>query len=367
MFRRTLLSGVCLSVVFAALPLRADDDRDHEDDRAVYTMTNAAAGNSVMIYRRGFAGSLAPTGVVATGGKGTGAGLGSQGSLVLTQSSRWLLAVNAGSDDLSIFRVTDSGLKLASRTPSGGHMPISVTVSGRVVYVLNAGTPNNISGFTLGNDGSLTPIPNSTRTLSTPSAGPAQVQFSPDGDELVVTEKATNLIDVFPVGSDGVSGTRVSSPSVGMTPFGFAFGKRSRLFVSEAFGGAPSASAISSYNLTGSDTLQVISGSIPSHETAACWLVIDSSGRFGYATNTGSQTVSFFHIAKDGSITLDPRLGATPAGSPIDAEISGDGRFLSVLTSNAATIVTFRIRPDGSLVSVDTVTAPPTGVGLAAQ
>ena len=55
MFRRTLLGGVCLSVVFAALPLRADDDWDHEDDRAVYTMTNAAAGNSVMIYRRGFA------------------------------------------------------------------------------------------------------------------------------------------------------------------------------------------------------------------------------------------------------------------------------------------------------------------------
>lgn len=369
MFRRTLLGGVCLFATLAFLPLRADDDRDgdREDGRAVYTMTNAAAGNSVMMYRRLSDGSLAPIGLTATGGKGNGAGLGSQGALVLNQSNRWLLAVNAGSDDLSVLRVTDSGLKLVSRTPSGGRMPISVTVSGRVVYVLNAGTPNNINGFMLSNNGSLTPIPGSTRSLSSPSAGPAQVQFSPDGDELVVTEKATNLIDVYPVDSSGVTGARVTSPSFGMTPFGFAFGKRNRLFVSEAFGGTTNASAASSYNLTAADTLQVISGSIPTHETAACWLVIDLSGRFAYTTNTGSNTVSLFHIAHDGSLTADAQLGATPAGGPIDAEISSGGRYLSVLTANAATIVTFRIRADGSLVSINAVSAPASAVGLAAQ
>jgi 6-phosphogluconolactonase len=193
------------------------------------------------------------------------------------------------------------------------------------------------------------------------------VQFSPDGDELVVTEKATNLIDVFPVGSSGVAGARVTSPSFGLTPFGFAFGKRNRLFVSEAVGGMASASAASSYNLTAADTLQVISGSVPTHETAACWLVIDPSGRFAYTTNTGSKTVSLFHIAHDGTLTVDARLGATPAGGPIDAEISNSGRYLSVLTANAATIVTFRIRADGSLVSINTVSAPVSAAGLAGQ
>lgn len=371
MFRRTLLGGVCLFTALASLPLLADDDQhgdfDFEDGSAVYTMTNAASGNSVMVYHRASNGSLTPIGPVATGGKGTGGGLGSQGALTLNQSNRWLLAVNPASDDVTVFRVSDSGLTLASRTPSGGHMPISATISGRTVYVLNAGMPNNISGFTLGHDGSLTPIPNSMRSLSGPSVGPAQVQFGHDGDELAVTEKGTNLIDIFPVASNGVPGTRVTTPSAGMTPFGFAFGKQNRLFVSEAAGGATNASAASSYNLTASDTLQVISGSIKTNQTAACWLVIDPSGRYAYTTNTGSGTVSLYRIGKDGSLTLDGRLGATPAGGPIDAAFSGNGRFLSVLTANAASIVTFHIAPDGSLTSVNTVMAPASAAGLAAQ
>lgn len=364
MFRRNLLAGVCLFAAFASVPVRADDDRD--DGRFVYTMTNAAAANSVAVYGQSRDGSLIPVKLVSTGGNGTGAGLGSQGSLVLSNSHGWLLAVNAGSNDISVFRVSGHGLSLASRTLSGGLTPISVTISGRTVYVLNAGTPNSITGFTLGNDGSLTPIANSTQPLSTSSAGPAQVQFSADGDRLVVTEKATNLIDVFPV-MGGVAGTGIANPSNGLTPFGFAFGKHDRLFVSEAFGGAANASAISSYNVRSNDMLQVISGSVPNTQTAACWLVIDPSGRFAYTTNTGSMTVSVFRIGQDGSLTVSASLGSTPAGSPIDVSLSGNGRFLNVLTTSAATIVTFRVQSDGSLQTVGTVSAPLAAVGLAAQ
>lgn len=371
MFRRTLLGGVCLVTALASFPLFADDDRhgDFDDDGGsfVYTMTNATAGNSVMVYRRAADGSLTAVGPESTGGKGNGGGLGSQGALTLSQSNRWLLAVNAGSDDVSVFAVTNSGLTLASRTPSGGHMPLSVTISGRTVYVLNAGTPNNISGFTLGATGLLTPIPNSIVSLSGPAVGPAQILFGHDGDELAVTEKGTNLIDIFPIAANGVPGSRITSPSVGMTPFGFSFGAQDRLFVSEAFGGGANASAASSYNLTNAGTLQVISASVKTNQTAACWLVIDPSGRFAYTTNTGSSTVSLYRIGRNGSLTLDGRLGATPAGGAIDAAFSSDGRFLSVLTANAASIVTFRIASDGSLTSVNTVTAPPSAAGLAAR
>lgn len=369
MIRRILLAGIGLLFTLSSPVLRAEHDFDDDHEGSlVYAMSNDAAANRVMVYRRSASGVLNPVGSVATGGKGSGGGLGSQGSLVLNNSHQWLLAVNAGSDDVSVFRLTDSGLTLASRTPSGGHMPIGVTISGRTVYAVNGGMPDNIAGFKLSQDGSLTAIPGSTRSLSGPAVGPAQVQFSAEGDRLVVTEKGTNLIDVFAVMQDGTPGPRVSTPSHGMTPFGFAFGNRDRLFVSEAFGGGVNASAASSYNVHASGSLQVISGSVATLQTAACWLVIDPSGRYAYTTNTGSKTVSVYRIGGNGSLTLVQSIaGLTPAGGPIDAAFSGDGRYLHVLTAGAASLVTFRIQPDGGLVSVNTASAPPNAAGLAAQ
>src|SRR5713101_5107320 len=69
---------------------------------AVYTMTNAAAGNSILIFTRAANGALANAGSVPTGGKGQGSGLGSQGALTVSGDQRWLLAVNAGSNDVTV-------------------------------------------------------------------------------------------------------------------------------------------------------------------------------------------------------------------------------------------------------------------------
>ena len=138
-------------------------------------------------------GSLTARGTVATGGNGTGAGLGSQGALILDGNR--LFAVNAGSNSLSLLHVDRRGkVRLADVDPSGGARPISVTVHGRFVYVLNAGdvsTPANIRGF-LALWGKLVPLPGSTRPLSAAAPDPAQVEFSPNGHHLVVAEKATN-------------------------------------------------------------------------------------------------------------------------------------------------------------------------------
>src|SRR5947209_15705137 len=106
---------------------------------AVYTLMNLTSGNAVAVFARAADGTLSAAGSVATGGTGTGAGLGSQGALALSDDGRWLFAVNAGSNDVSVFDVGPVGLALASRTASGGTLPISLTVHGHVLYVLNAG------------------------------------------------------------------------------------------------------------------------------------------------------------------------------------------------------------------------------------
>ena len=77
---------------------------------AVYALTNQASGNAVAIFDRGADGSLSWSSNVATGGTGAGSGLGSQGALALSDDGRWLFAVNAGSNDVSAFQVTASGL-----------------------------------------------------------------------------------------------------------------------------------------------------------------------------------------------------------------------------------------------------------------
>ena len=340
------------------------DDHGDTGPRAVYTITNQVAGNAVAVFARAADGTLTPAGSFATGGTGTGAGLGSQGAVTLSDDGRLLFAVNAGSNDVSVFQVGPQELSLLSRTPSGGTLPISVTVSRNVVYVLNTGGAGNISGFTVGSTGGLTPIAGSTKSLSTAAAGPAEVSFSPDGRELVVTEKGTSLLDVYPVDKNGVAGERTSYTSAGGTPFGFAFGPRNLLFVSEA--AAPGSA--SSYAVNKEGNLQVISGAVLTHHGAPCWAVVTANGRFGF-TGNGSGSVSGFSIAPDGAIRLLGDGGAAVIGSGVnDIALSANSRYLYVLqTGGAQAIHAFRIQDDGSLTALGPVGGLPTGTrGLAA-
>jgi len=330
---------------------------------AVYALTNQASGNAVVIFDRGADGSLSWSSNVATGGTGAGSGLGSQGALALSDDGRWLFAVNAGSNDVSAFQVTASGLSLTSRVSSGGARPISLTVHGGVLYVLNAGGDGNISGFRVGTDGALSPIPGSTRALSGTNVGPAQVAFSPDGQQLVVTEKTTNRLDVYTVDGDGVASAATSTASAGGTPFGFSFGHRDELFVSEAAGSA------SSYVIASDGSLTVASGAVLTHQGAPCWAVVTQNGKFGYTANAQGGSISGFAIANDGSISLIDADGRTAVvgGGNIDLALSGNSRYLYQLDGDRS-ISGFRIEADGHLTAVGNVAAlPASTVGLVAR
>lgn len=329
---------------------------------AVYALTNQVAGNAVAVFSRAADGALIAAGTVATGGTGTGGGLGSQGAVALSDNGRWLFAVNAGSNDVSVFRVDPSGLSLTSRAPSGGTLPISLTVHGNLLFVLNAGGEGNVTGFVVGPDGALDAIAGSTRPLSGPAAGPAQVSFSPDGRRLIVTEKSTNLLGVYAVSAGGAVSAPTFAASAGGTPFGFAFGHRSQLFVSEAAGSA------SSYVLGGNGDLTVVSGAVATHQGAPCWAVATKDGRFVYTANAQGGSISGFAVARDGAISLIDANGATAivGRGATDMAVSGNSRYLYQLVGGS--IVALRIRADGHLTPVGTVDGLPAGtVGLAAR
>ena len=333
---------------------------------SVYTETNSASGNEVQIYQTAADGSLTLTSAVSTGGLGTGAGLGNQGALALGEGGRWLYAVNAGSNDISVFAVSDAGLTLVDRVSSGGTMPISLTAHEQLLYVLNAGDAGNITGFRASSAGHLHAISNSTRALSSSAAGAAQVGLNGGGDALVVTEKATNRISTYTVNDNRPTGPIVHASS-GMTPFGFAFDRRDTLLVSEAFGGHAKAAALSSYDLNEAGSLQVISGSVPAEQTAACWVVLARHGQYAYVTNTGSGTLTGYQVARSGALTRLNVSGVSgiTGGGPTDAGTSPDGRRLFVLSPSIGQVVEFQVNADGSLVKLgSTPGAPATATGV---
>jgi len=256
-----ILSTLAFFVLTLPLVFAVSAKEDSSSAGAVFIMTNSAAGNSVLAYGREADGSLSLSGSFTTTGLGTGSGLGDQGGLALSLSGRWLFAVNAGSNDVTVFKVSEesTALTVTDKVSSGGKTPISVTIHEEWVYVLNAGntgTPANIAGFRMTEDGGLSPIPGSVEPLSGVTS-PAQISFNPRGTVLIVTEKTTNIIDSYTVDEDGVAAGPVTNLSHGTEPFGFAFDKRGNLIVSEAVTGA-----LSSYAVSEDGVLRTVSGSV---------------------------------------------------------------------------------------------------------
>jgi 6-phosphogluconolactonase len=337
---------------------------------AVFVMTNNADANQVVAFQRDPNGRLENSRAYATGGRGSGGTvdpLASQGSLTLSADGAWLFAANAGSGSLSVFRLNGAQLELTDRVATEGSEPNSVAQSGSLVYVLNTAGSSGVVGFHF-NDGKLVRIPNSLRFLSTNAVASGSVAFSPDGQFLIVTEKATNDLDVFKVQSDGSLSQATITASVGPGAFSARFVQKDVALVSETGPGAPNLSAISSYSVQSNGALTPISSSIPTLGSANCWNVVTPDGRFVYVSNAGSGSVSGFAIGNTGALTPLPGtvLALNPSGSSnIDVAISSDGKFLYTLNAGTGTVGMFAIQPaNGTLTDLGTAGDLPAAAGL---
>ncbi len=360
-------------VPVAGTPLKTNQNEDENGfgagKKRVYTLSNQVSGNAVIEYERSSDGMISYNASYSTGGTGTGGGLGNQGAVIMGEDEEILLAVNPGSNSISSFKVTGNGLSLKSTASSGGMRPVSITMEEDIVYVLNAGGSGNISGFKLGNNGQLTPIPNSTRPLSSATAGAAQISFVNEGKVLVVTEKATNKIITYTVNEWGVPGLMHAITSATPTPFGFEAGKNGNIFVSEAAGGAAGASKLSSYHVNNNGSVSLITASVGAGQSAACWVVITNNGKFAFTTNTASNNLSAFNINKNaGTVSVNTSIAATTDMGPIDAALSNNSKYLYVLNAGSHSINVFTVSNEGSLSNVQTVTGLPAGAtGLVAK
>ena len=380
------------SILFAFPAFGRDDrDRDHHgkgDDQsgAVFIMTNNAEGNVVLMYRRSDNGRIKYVDYFPTGGLGAGVGktvdidpLGSQNSLIMSEDGQYLFAVNAGDNTITVFKIEKDYLKFLDNVDSGGRFPVSLTIHKEILYVLNAGsnngqgamTPSNITGFKL--DGHrLIPIQDSTRVLvnvqqnpNDPDSDfpnilgtPAQVQFSPRGDLLVVTIKGgtgsgNNAIWVFPVDKENdhfIGNIPFIHPTAGPVPFGFTFDSYGRLIVTDA-----GVSTVTSYKVK-KDSVTMIGMPAETGQAATCWIIgTRPFVRYVYADNTGSATISGYKVRHDGTLSETGLFEVGEGAANIDMAMSRDGEYLYTQNGGLGTVSIFQVERNGRLGRIDEV------------
>jgi 6-phosphogluconolactonase len=321
----------------------------------VYLDDNTAGANTIAAFSRHANGALtpAPGSPFAAGGAGTGAGLASQGAVQLARGGRFLLAVDAGSNQISVLRIRPSGSPHLVRhgvVSSGGAVPVSIAVHGSLVYVANAGPGgSDYTGFRLSAGGHLRAIPGSTVALPD-SAQPGDVLFNGTGTKLIGTRVGTSQIDSFTVGWTGRLRAAAGSPftAQGLGPFGSQFRPThpSQLFVSNAHNGT-GLGTVSAFADSRRGVLTSIGTSpFANQQTAPCWVTISHDGRHLFAVNTGSGTISRYAIYRHGRLAL---LGSTPVSGnggvgAVDPGLSPNGRFLYVNESKADAVGVFSVR-----------------------
>jgi 6-phosphogluconolactonase (cycloisomerase 2 family) len=359
-----LIFGATTSTMYGA-------DLSRGSGETVFVLSNDNVKNEVLTYQQGHDGQFALRNRAATGGRGSGGTtdpLQSQGSLTLSGDHSFLLAVNAASGTVSSFHLVDGLPLLVDTESSGGAFPIAVAEHNGTVYVLNAGGSGAIEVLKADGLGRLHDVPNSTTFLTGTNSGASSISVSPNGGWLVVIEKASNSIDVFPIHGDGTLGTVVGNTSVTPGVFATVFTPSGQLIVSE---NQPSSgtdtSSVSTYTINANGTLTAISQSLPTFGNGNCWNAISPNGKWTYVDNSATSTVAGFSVAQNGALTplANTILSTLPNGAVnLDMTISVDGKYLFNLLSGAGGIGVYTINSDGTLNQLGTIEGLPKTAGF---
>ncbi len=377
--RLAVLSALAVAgVSFLAAAAPADAVATSRVVGHTYVNDNAAGNNTIAAFDRHADGSLTPIqgSPFPAGGAGLGAGLGSQGAIQASPDHKFLLAVDAGSSQISVLRVGRDGVPTLVGTPvsSGGVQPVSIAINRfGLVYVANVGNGgSNYAGFVLTSLGRLIPLPQ--HTVGVPEgSGVGDVFFNSTGDRLVGTRDNTSLIDSFTVRLDGrlvaAPGSPFAAQSLGPIGSEFRPTNPNQLYVSNAHAGA-GLGTVSAFHDSRRGVLTSIGDSpVPNGQTAPCWVEISHDGKWLFAVNTGSATISSFAIQRDGSLVLHGTTPFTNGAGAVDARLAPDGRTLSVTGGRGLVVSSFAVN-GGDLTELASSPTPlpagtaPTGLVL---
>jgi 6-phosphogluconolactonase (cycloisomerase 2 family) len=362
------------TALLGAPAVLANADEGGGGHHAVFVQTNDPAGNSIAVYSQNENGTLTYVATYPTDGKGGRAAgsavdpLASQSSLVYDSEHHLLLAPNAGSNTVSVFGVRGDQLRLRQIVASGGPFPASITVHDNLAFVLDAGLAGYVQGYRIAG-GRLHPIAGSRRSLGLANSNPppflqspAQVGFTPNGRQLVITMKGNNggSVDVFGVSDHGQLSTAPTATSVGGNAFAFVFDPAGQLVIVNA-----GFANLSTYTVNGNGSLSLVSAGASDNQAAACW-VTAVDGNY-YAANAGSGSLSQYTIDDNGTVTLQNSPAAI--GIPGAVDMAAAGQFLYAQSGGSGSVKAFAVSEDGSLAPIGSWTVPDGGSqeGIAAS
>ena len=359
------------NLVVSTSPQAPSNDGADAAAGGVFVMSNILEGNTIVGYSRADDGTLTLAGEFATGGLG-GDFDGAEGldplisayAIINTPDNEYLMAVNAGSDTISVMRVNDDmTLELVDTESSFGTGPNSLAYNNGLVYVTNidadgefGGEPDqegSIYGYTFA-DGDLTPLPGSGRELNN---RPAAVRFSPDGGTLLVTSinsgsnqlasEDQDSIVSFTIDDNGLPSEYIAGGATSTlqgnaenrnlpSAIGFEVTDRSNgtfAIVTEAreftaagdppnFPGLQSGS-ISVYQINDDGSiagsqLDLIAGQSATRgegQITTCWIVLSPDGEYFFVSNAIDATISSFRFTDaSGNVELIQEVAASGVG-----------------------------------------------------
>ncbi|HUZ40099.1 MAG TPA: beta-propeller fold lactonase family protein [Acidimicrobiales bacterium] len=359
----TLVTGFLTTSSFAGATSAHDQAPSRQ---ALFVETDQGPNNTVISYTRGTDGTISYVATYPTGGAGAAAAgsaadpLASQGGLALVDNGNELIATNPGSNSVSVFAVSGPYLHLVQQVPSGGSFPVSITAHDDLVAVLNSGGTGSLSEYRL-RGARLAALSNETRSLSlantTPPfflAGAGQVGYSPNGQFLIATTKAsTSSYEVFSVGGGGALSTSATvTGAANAVPFAFTFDVQGRVVAAEA-----SNSSVSTYSI-GADGALTLVGTVSDAQAALCW--ISTAQGYFFGSNAGSGDVSSFGETTGGAPTLLNAQAAITHPGSTDSAVSPDGAFLYVESGGSGALDAFAINANGTLTPIETLRNLPT-------
>ena len=401
----------------------ASSDGDNGPAGGVFAMSNILEENTIVAYARADDGTLSLVGEFSTGGLG-GDFDGPEGldplisaySLINTPDNEYLMAVNAGSNTITVMAINDDmSLEIVDVEDTLGVGPNSLAYNNGIVYVTNIdadgefeGEPDqegSIYGYTFEN-GNLTGIPGSLRELDN---RPAAVRFTPDGEYLAITSinagsaaLASNNDDsivVFGLDENGVP-TDTATAGATSTPRGnpegrnlpsaigfevvdrsngtFAIVTEAREFRSEGeppiFPGLQTGS-VSVYQIGEGGTLNATQLDLLAGQTAtvgqrtACWIVLSPDGEYFWVSNALDASISTYRFTDEtGNVELvdelaaignqptspDPAVAFATTDGWVDLDITDDGKYLYQLFGLAGAVGVYEV-DEGNLTLVQTV------------
>lgn len=365
----SLLLSVSASLPTTTAASVAEGDRPPD---LVVSETNGAT-NEVLVAERAQDGRLTVVQRVATGGAGTGAYLHTSGAVARLGEDR-VLAVNAGSDSVTVLVRMDGRLQVQSTFPAGGTTPTSIAVVGDRVYVMSTGIPSEnhpeptprlgapvVQGFRVDESGVATPIPGSRALLpgacsSYPCEATsifAQVAASPDGRALLVTLSSDDRLLTWAIAADGALRELPGATSTVPGPYGLTWARSGVAVIVGSRGPQSQGEALS--GRVGADGWDTRMPSLVTEGSGACWAALSPSEDRAYIIDAGtddpadpSPGVTTVSLDADGALVP---LGVTDVPwdadrFPADAATSTDGRTLYAV-SNVGFYV-FDIADDGT-------------------